>query len=49
MIRREVVRIMLEDHADFRLRVAAWMDREPDLEAVAQATSLRSEDERGAR
>jgi predicted SnoaL-like aldol condensation-catalyzing enzyme len=34
MIRRGAVRIMLEDHADSRLRVAAWMDREPDLEAV---------------
>ncbi|MDQ4126821.1 MAG: response regulator transcription factor [Actinomycetota bacterium] len=35
------VRVMLvEDHADFRCLVAAWVDREPDLEVVAQAGSL---------
>ena len=35
------VRVMLvEDHADFRRLVAAVVDREADLEVVAQAGSL---------
>ena len=35
------IRVMLvEDHADFRRLVAAWVDREADLEVVAQAGSL---------
>lgn len=35
------VRVMLvEDHADFRRLVAAWVDREDDMEMVAQAGSL---------
>jgi DNA-binding NarL/FixJ family response regulator len=36
-----VVRVMLvEDHADFRRLLAAVVDREADLEVVAQAGSL---------
>jgi DNA-binding NarL/FixJ family response regulator len=36
-----VVRVMLvDDHADFRRLVAAVVDREADLEVVAQAGSL---------
>ena len=36
-----MVRVMLvDDHADFRHLVAAWVDREPDIEVVAQAGSL---------
>ena len=36
-----MVKVMLvEDHADFRRLVARWVDREPDLEVVAQAGSL---------
>ena len=36
-----MVRVMLvDDHADFRRLVAAWVDREPDLAVVAQAGSL---------
>ena len=31
---------MVDDHADFRRLVAAWVDREPDLAVVAQAGSL---------
>ena len=31
---------MVDDHADFRRLVAAWVGRDPDLEAVAQAGSL---------
>jgi DNA-binding NarL/FixJ family response regulator len=35
------VRVMLvEDHADFRRLVAAWVDEENDMEMVAQAGSL---------
>jgi DNA-binding NarL/FixJ family response regulator len=38
---RKVIRVMLvEDHADFRRLVAALLDREPDLEVVAEAGSL---------
>ncbi len=38
---QKVVRVMLvEDHADFRRLVAALLDREPDLEVVAEAGSL---------
>ena len=37
-----MVRVMLvDDHADFRRLVAAWVDREPDIEVVAQAGSLK--------
>ena len=32
--------LLVEDHADFRRLVAAWVDREPDMEVVAQAGSL---------
>jgi CheY-like chemotaxis protein len=32
--------ILVEDHADFRHLVSYWIDREPDLEVVAQAKSL---------
>jgi two-component system, NarL family, response regulator DevR len=36
-----VVKVMLvDDHTDFRRLVAAWVDREADLEVVAQAGSL---------
>lgn len=36
-----MVRVMLvDDHADFRHLVAAWVDREPGLVVVAQAGSL---------
>lgn len=35
------VRVMLvDDHADFRALVAAWLDQQPDLAVVAQAGSL---------
>lgn len=35
------VRVMLvEDHADFRRLVVAWVDQENDMEMVAQAGSL---------
>ncbi len=35
------VRVMLvDDHADFRALVAAWVDHQPDLAVVAQAGSL---------
>jgi DNA-binding NarL/FixJ family response regulator len=35
------IRVMLvEDHAEIRRLVAAWVDREPDMEVVAQAGSL---------
>jgi DNA-binding NarL/FixJ family response regulator len=41
MTQARTVRVMLvEDHADFRYLVARWVDREPDLEVVAQAGSL---------
>ena len=41
MTETEAVRVMLvEDHADFRRLVAAWVDREADLEMVAQVGSL---------
>ncbi len=41
MTETRTVRVMLvDDHADFRHLVAAWVDREPDLEVVAQAGSL---------
>ena len=41
MTETEAVRVMLvEDHADFRRLVAAVVDREADLEVVAQAGSL---------
>jgi two-component system nitrate/nitrite response regulator NarL len=36
-----MARVMLvDDHADFRRLVAAWVDREPNIEVVAQAASL---------
>jgi DNA-binding NarL/FixJ family response regulator len=36
-----MIRVMLvDDQADFRHLVAAWVDREPDLEVVVQAGSL---------
>ncbi len=36
-----MVRVMLvDDHADFRSLVAAWVEREPGLAVVAQAGSL---------
>jgi len=39
---QQVIRVMLvEDHADFRRLVAALLDREPDLEVVAEAGSLK--------
>ncbi len=37
---RPVRVLLVEDHADFRRLVAAWVNREPDLEVVAQAGSL---------
>ena len=41
MTQTRTVRVMLvDDHADFRRLVAAWVDREPDLAVVAQAGSL---------
>jgi DNA-binding NarL/FixJ family response regulator len=41
MTETRTVRVMLvDDHADFRRLVAAWVDRDPDLEVVAQAGSL---------
>jgi DNA-binding NarL/FixJ family response regulator len=41
MTETRTVRVMLvEDHADFRHLVARWVDREPDLEVVAEAESL---------
>jgi DNA-binding NarL/FixJ family response regulator len=41
MTETRTIRVMLvEDHADFRHLVARWVDREPDLEVVAQAESL---------
>jgi two-component system response regulator DevR len=41
MTETRTVRVMLvDDHADFRHLVAAWVDREPDLAVVAQAGSL---------
>ncbi len=41
MTETRTVRVMLvDDHADFRHLVAAWVDREPDLEVIAQAGSL---------
>ena len=41
MTETRTVRVMLvDDHAGFRSLVAAWVDREPDLEVVAQAGSL---------
>jgi DNA-binding NarL/FixJ family response regulator len=42
-------RIMLvEDRADFRHLMAAWLGREPDLEVVAQAGSLAEARHRAA-
>jgi DNA-binding NarL/FixJ family response regulator len=36
-----MIRVMLvEDQADFRRLISAWLAREPDLEVVAQAGSL---------
>ncbi len=32
--------MLVDDHADFRHLMAALIDREPDLEVVAQAESL---------
>jgi two-component system response regulator DesR len=32
--------MLVDDHADFRRLVAAWVGRDPDLEVVAQAGSL---------
>lgn len=41
MTQARTVRVMLvEDLADFRHLVARWVDREPDLEVVAEAESL---------
>jgi DNA-binding NarL/FixJ family response regulator len=41
MTETRTIRVMLvEDHADFRHLVARWVDREPDLEVVAEAGSL---------
>ena len=41
MTETRTVRVMLvDDHADFRRLVAAWLEREPDLAVVAQAGSL---------
>jgi DNA-binding NarL/FixJ family response regulator len=41
MTETRTLRVMLvDDHADFRRLVAAWIDREPGLEVVAQAGSL---------
>jgi DNA-binding NarL/FixJ family response regulator len=41
MTETRTIRVMLvEDHADFRRLVARWVDREPDLEVVAEAESL---------
>lgn len=41
MTQARTVRVMLvEDLADFRRLVARWVDREPDLEVVAEAESL---------
>lgn len=41
MTKTGAIRVMLvEDHADFRRLVAAVVDREADLEVVAQAGSL---------
>ena len=41
MTEARTVRVMLvDDHVDFRRLVAAWVDRDPDLEVVAQAGSL---------
>jgi DNA-binding NarL/FixJ family response regulator len=41
MTETRTVRVMLvEDQADFRHLVARWVDREPDLEVVAEAESL---------
>jgi DNA-binding NarL/FixJ family response regulator len=41
MTETRTIRVMLvEDHADFRHLVARWVDREPDLEVVAEAESL---------
>jgi DNA-binding NarL/FixJ family response regulator len=41
MTETRTVRVMLvDDHADFRHLVAAWVDRDPGLEVVAQAGSL---------
>jgi len=35
------IRVMLvEDHDEFRRLVAAWVNREPDMEVVAQARTL---------
>jgi DNA-binding NarL/FixJ family response regulator len=41
MTETRTIRVMLvEDHTDFRRLVARWVDREPDLEVVAEAESL---------
>ena len=41
MTETRTVRVMLvDDHADFRALVAAWVDHQPDLAVVAQAGSL---------
>ena len=32
--------MLVDDHADFRALVAAWVDHQPDLAVVAQAGSL---------
>jgi DNA-binding NarL/FixJ family response regulator len=41
MTQARTIRVMLvEDQADFRHLVARWVDREPDLEVVAEAESL---------
>ena len=47
---QKVIKVMLvEDHADFRRLVAALLDREPDLEVVAEAGSLEETHSHAAR
>ena len=47
---QRVIKVMLvEDHADFRRLVAALLDREPDLEVVAEASSLEETHRHAAR
>ena len=47
---QKVIRVMLvEDHDDFRRLVAALLDREPDLEVVAEAGSLEETHSHAAR
>jgi DNA-binding NarL/FixJ family response regulator len=47
---QKVIKVMLvEDHADFRRLVAALLGREPDLEVVAEASSLEEPHRHAAR